>query len=249
MNTKLTKLATMGAAATAIGAVGFFTVPAPAQAAPPCDKYGFALGLDLLQSNGFSVSVSPDAKNTSAATGTASSANNNGTVSGGVNGRSVDFTIHWNGGAQGHYTGTVSDDGNVHGGATVDVANPGSGASWDSTTPFVCLDAPAPAPAPDQVPLPRQGVPITLPQAPPPPPPNVATVLADNNVYDKINVPEGRGHIIGMLQAGRQVEVQGTCTPGDVEGKAGAWNQVVVPDMPGGVPPGTGYAWGFITCP
>jgi hypothetical protein len=121
------------------------------------------LGLDFVQSNGFSVSLSPDAKNTSAATGTASSANNNGTVSGGVNGRNVDFTIHWNGGAQGHYTGTVSDDGNVHGGATVDVANPGSGASWDSTTPLVCLGTAAP----DQVPLPRPGVPTALQPAAP----------------------------------------------------------------------------------
>jgi hypothetical protein len=261
MNTKLTKLATMGAAATAIGAVGFFTVPAPAQAAPlaplplapACDSYGFNPGgnYGIRQDNGWGVDISgngPTAAGDANAHGD-SGATMHGSVSGGVNGRSVDVTINWDSGPRGHFTGVVDEDGFATGTST-DLTS-GNSTGWHAIGRLVCLTAPPP----EQVPLPRQGVPITLPppqQAPPPvtgtagpSPYPLATVLADNNVYDKINVPEGTGHIIGMLQAGRQVQVQGTCTPGDAEGKAGDWNHVVVPDMPGG----TGYAWGFIVCP
>jgi hypothetical protein len=242
INTKLTKLATMGAAATAIGAVGFFTVPAPAQAAPPCTQYGFGNAeFDLVQTNGYGVHLFPDGSNTSAATGTAfdATATNKGDVSGGVNGRNVDFTIRWRGGAQGRYTGTVSGDGFVHQGLTVDVANPGSGAYWDSTTPLVCLDAPAapaPAPAPAPASAPEQ---VPLPPASQAPAAKkfYTTVKQANDVYDVPNVPEGKGKKIGVLDAGRQVEIIGSCSATD-------WNNAVVPDMPGG----KGYAWGFVTC-
>src|SRR3954465_9924764 len=71
MNTTLTKLATMGAAATAIGAVGFFTVPGLAQAhpmsplplAPACDSYGFNGATALSQDNGWAVQFSSTGPN------------------------------------------------------------------------------------------------------------------------------------------------------------------------------------------
>lgn len=117
----------------------------------------------------------------------------------------------------------------MHGGSTYDATNPGSKASWDTETAFDCLTPPpAPAQAPAHAPAPAQ--------APAPKP--LATVTADNDVYDVPNVPEGTGTKIGTLTAGRQVELIGACSPNDR-------NTVVVPDMKGG----KGSAWGFITCP
>jgi hypothetical protein len=249
MKTKLTKLATMGAAATAIGAVGFFTVPAPAQAAPlaplplapACNSYGFNGATALSQDNGWAVQFNSTGPS---ATGPATASSDtgtqmHGTVSGGINGRAVDLTINWDNGQKGRYVGQVIDEpGKAATGTTGD-------AGWSLLGPLQCLTPNNPLPPPPaQQSSPAQNPPPVTGTAGPSPYP-LATVLANNDVYDKINVPEGTGHIIGMLQAGRQVQVQGTCTPGDAEGKAGDWNHVVVPDMPGG----TGWAWGFITCP
>lgn len=136
------------------------------------------------------------------------------------------------------YTGTVGDDGKVRGGITHDAMHPEVKAYWDSVTAFDCLTAPAPAPAPQAPsPPPAPWLHRTLPPATAPPAPALSTVSADNDVFDVINVPEGKGHKIGTLQAGRQVQVIGQCSPTD-------WNNVVVPDMPGG----KGFAWGYISC-
>jgi hypothetical protein len=74
-----------------------------------------------------------------------------GSVSGGVNGRSVDFTINWDSGPRGHYTGVVDQDGFASGTST-DLTN-GNSTGWHATGRLVCLGTAAP----DQVPLPRPG--------------------------------------------------------------------------------------------
>jgi hypothetical protein len=239
------------AAATAIAAVAFLAVPVPARADPTiplppvsCDQFGFGGAAVISQSNGYHVSLT-GVNGTSASGGQAIQTSDDGrsktfgSISGGgIDGRNVNLTIVWNESSKGIYNGTVGDDGQVRGGTTYDAMHPEVKANWDSVTAFDCLTAPAAVPAQ---------------QAPPPPPPSwshrplppaappaqtaLSTVTQDNDVYDVINVPDGKGQKIGTLQAGRKVQVIGTCSPTD-------WNNVVVPDMPGG----KGFAWGFITC-
>jgi hypothetical protein len=166
------------AAATALSAAGFLTVPPIARADPTCTQYGISGKFQVEQDNGFWAMVVPNSGNQQNFNGdeAASGAKNSelagadatkGVVNGGISGRHLDFTIHWDGGAQGHYTGDVGTDDVAHG-STVDVAHPGSGASWDSIgnslvciTPAAAQPAPvAPAPAPPQLPfnrLPRGG--------------------------------------------------------------------------------------------
>jgi hypothetical protein len=145
------------AAATAISALGLLTIPTPAQAgpmlplAPLCHQYQFPGNITLRQDNGEVVLFSSygfEARGVAMATG-ANGHQAQGTVSGGMNGlKDVDFTIHYNDavGGQIHYTGTVSDDGYVHGGAQTGQLS-GSG-HWDLTErPLGCVVDPAPAPA------------------------------------------------------------------------------------------------------
>jgi hypothetical protein len=214
-------------AATALSTMGFLIIPAPAHAdpmfplAPPCTQYGFIGDVALRQSNGFRVEFSsrgPAATGRATATG-GNGATMGGNVSGGIQGRSVDFTIRWDGGgATGHYTGFIGDDDFVHGGTSVDEVTPSSRASWDSTVPFACLDAP-PAPPPPAAPAPA-------PPAAPAPAPAPATVTGDVDVYD---APGGDGNVIGILRQGQQVQLQGACNKDD-------WCQVV----------GQGWVWGHL---
>jgi hypothetical protein len=83
-----------------------------------------------------------------------------GNVSGSINGTNVDFTIRWDSGPQGHYTGTVGADGFAHG-TTNDEAHPGSSAKWDGTVPLGCASTPE---APQAAPPPAQAA--TPPEAP-----------------------------------------------------------------------------------
>ena len=75
-----------------------------------------------------------------------------GTANGGIQGRSIDFTIVWEGGSIGHYTGTVDDNG-FAAGKTVDEAHAmfrgpngepilAPTADWHSVTPLVCHKGP-----------------------------------------------------------------------------------------------------------
>jgi hypothetical protein len=222
------------AAATAISAVGFLTVPAPAHAypilplAPACDNYGFNPGgnYGIRQDNGWAVDMrgnGPTATGDANAHGD-SGATMHGSVSGGVNGRSVDFTINWDSGPRGHYTGVVDDDGFATGTST-DLTN-GNSTGWHATGRLVCLGTAAP----DQVPLPRPGVPTALPQAPPVPPAaaKVATVLRASPVYDK---PDGEGTSYKkpngdelILAVGRKVPVLSALPCPN------SWCHVVVPE-------------------
>ena len=223
------------AAATAISAVGLLVVPVPAQAeptfplAPACSQYKFIGDFALNQSNGYRVefpSQGPAASGRATATG-GDGSQMFGNVSGGIQGRNVDFTIRWDGGgAQGHYTGFIGDDDFVHGGSTVDEKTPSSKASWDSTVPFGCADAPPPAQAPAQKP----------PEQPATPAAKTATVAGEAvDVYNAKNEPDGAGQVIGMLTVGTQVQLVGSCAPS-------SWCQIAGPNVPGG----NGWVWGHL---
>src|SRR5258708_32534680 len=115
------------AAATAISAVGFLTVAAPAWAgpmfplplAPPCSQYAFKGDFSVRQANGYQVffsSTGPAASGNAVAVGDGGD-KLQGSVSGGITGRSVEFTISWNNGkGLGHYTGDVGNDALAHSG-------------------------------------------------------------------------------------------------------------------------------------
>ncbi len=157
------------ATATAICAVGFLTVPAPAHAdptlplAPACKQFGFDGNFSLKQANGavvkFGTNGPFEAVGQAVATGTGGSGDGTmrGDIKGGMNGYSnVDFTIIWRGNLSvGHYTGAVADDGFVHGVTTDEVY--GNSANWDSTVPLSCVqpaDAPPAQEAPKPIPAP-----------------------------------------------------------------------------------------------
>ncbi len=150
---------------SAIGAVGFLTVPAPAQAVPmlplaPACQYGFTGGFGLQQSNGAAVTFSTngpfEAVGDAHATGTGGSGLDTmeGKVNGGITGNQLAFTIRWYSGPTGKYTGTVGDDGFAHG-TTFDVVNRESRATWDAMFPLSCVEPAAPPPeAPKPIPAP-----------------------------------------------------------------------------------------------
>src|SRR5258708_24145645 len=124
------------AAATAITAVGFLTVAAAAHAhpmlplAPSCSQYVFNGGFSLREDAGprflgaqtFFSSTGPTTVGGRAVSVSDDNVHKwSGNVSGGIQGRKIDFTITWDGGpdvAPSHYTGTVGDDGLVHRGVS-----------------------------------------------------------------------------------------------------------------------------------
>ena len=237
MNTKLTKLATMGAAATAIGAVGFFTVPAPAQAAPlaplplapACNSYGFNGATALSQDNGWAVQFNSTGPS---ATGPATASSDtgtqmHGTLSGGINGRAVDFTINWDNGSRGRYVGQVNEDAGFAA-ATGTTGDSG----WRLLGPLECLTPNNPLP-PAPPPL-EQQVPKPLPYQVPPPvvveiPKQFATVVSPVDVY---NLPDGKGTVYKkadgsnvFLETGRQLQLVEPCRSD--------WCHLVVAEVPG----------------
>jgi hypothetical protein len=152
------------AAATAITAAGFLAVPTPAHArpmiplplAPPCSQYvftgGFSLradaGPEILGSQTFFSSTGPTTVGGRAVNVSDDNVHKRvGNVSGGIQGRNVDFTINWDGGGDPwHFTGTVGADGLVHHGVASINGNPGG---WDSINgPLNCGDPAAPPPPP-----------------------------------------------------------------------------------------------------
>jgi hypothetical protein len=146
------------ATATAISAVGFLTIPTPAQAhpmlplAPPCHQYGFTPGNFAFKFNGSTVSFYSNPPFDVGGPVAVYPPGDHGNVKGGMNGlNNVDFTIYWDAGAVGDYTGAVGNDGIVRG--TVvrrdSLAQP---VSWYSTTPLACIDAPPPPPPPIRLP-------------------------------------------------------------------------------------------------
>jgi hypothetical protein len=169
----------------------------------------------------------------------------NGTISGGINGHSVDFTITWDNGPVGHYTGTVGDDA-VARGDTVDVVHPENKAKWNTAFPIGCLTTADPPAAP---PPPPKDQPPPLQEAPPDR--VLAKVNAPVDVYNGVNVPKGAATRLGELGTGDVVAVWGVCgdTPDQVQIDArpsvltqNKW--CYVQGAP--VPDGKGYIWGHL---
>ena len=140
MRTNRRKLidSTLGVAAAAIASGGFLAVPT-AEANAGCTVPG--AHLDLHQSTGYDVSV--DANGASLGP-TASirtpQGTSQGNITGGINGRTVDFTINFSGTkAYVHFIGTVGDDGVAHGTST-GIGTPVKldAGPWDSTTRLTC---------------------------------------------------------------------------------------------------------------
>ncbi|MGZ4526340.1 MAG: hypothetical protein ACXVX7_07765 [Mycobacterium sp.] len=236
------------AAATAITALGLFTLSPPAHArptvplAPACSQWGFPGAFSLKQSTGDTVrfnSTGPVAGGRAHATGGINGAFD-GPVTGGIQGDKLDFIIQWeiiysnqSRPSQGHYTSLVGNDGFAHG----DTHDESGGASghWDSTVPLVCTTPAAPPPAAAPPPNPRLSEPATevpnrrvVPPAAPPGAP-MATVRSDVDIYD---APGGKGKKIGILRSGRQVQLVRSCKPND-------WCDVVIPELPAG----NGWVW------
>ena len=129
---------TLGVAAAAIASGGFLAVPT-AHANANCTVPG--AHLDLHQSTGYDVTV--DASGASlgpTASVRTPQVTSQGNVTGGINGRTVDFTINWSGTkAYVHFIGTVGNDGVAHGTST-GIGTPVKldAGPWDSTTRLTC---------------------------------------------------------------------------------------------------------------
>lgn len=233
------------AAAAVLSTVGMTTVPNPAYAkpmfplAPNCVQYGWPGDVQLRHTNGWSAtfsSVGPNASGAASATHP-SGQDLQGTISGGIYGHSVDFTIRWNNGAVGHYTGLVGDD-SIPRGDTVDTAHPENKAKWNTVFPISCTKT-ADIPAPDKPVKNIGGVKVVV-QAP-----------EGVDVFDGVNVPEGTANRIGVLTNGSEVSVWGVCgdTPDQVNPSArpsqftpNKWCRV----EGAAVPTGGGFIWGHL---
>lgn len=228
------------AAATAISAMGFLVFPATAQAkpmvplAPACNKYEFAGLLELKADNGVTVQV--PTSGTTVGPGKAMYAifgrteATFGNVYGGINGRNINFTAHWDAGLgaglTSTYTGQIDDDGFARGTTKNNLNHTNSWRNNDKNT-FRCTTTPPPVVAPP--PAGGGGVkevgkkPFTV-------------VGEDVNVYDRPNWPEGVATFLGILREGAQVLAAGSgCRMDD-------WCEVKGPDVPGG----QGFIWGHL---
>lgn len=138
MNHKKLFSPALGIAALAAASGGLCPVPT-AHAAPDCTVPG--AHLDLHQSTGYDVTV--DAKGAALGPGAlvrTPQQSSPTSVTGGIKGRNVDFTINWSGTkAYVHFTGTVGPDGLAHGTSTA-MGKPMKldAGPWDSTTRLTC---------------------------------------------------------------------------------------------------------------
>jgi hypothetical protein len=91
-------------AATVLGAAALLSAPALAGARPPmplapaCDQFQFIGDYSLHQANGFTVqfrSTGPSASGSASALDSSGKTAMTGTVSGGITGTRIDFTIRW----------------------------------------------------------------------------------------------------------------------------------------------------------
>jgi hypothetical protein len=164
------------AAATAISAIGFLTVSAPAQAhpmiplAPACATYLWPGGgvFTITAGNGTTTNISTSqdyvvGRAFYLADGAQAADATYGNPSGGITGgTSIDITIKWDqgpgAGYTSHFTGKINDDGLASGVLTLGNRQD----NWSSSQQFSCItQAPAPAPAP--APAARLGVAVNGP--------------------------------------------------------------------------------------
>lgn len=142
------------AAATVVAATVFLVAPPLAQAhpmfplAPPCSQYVFTGGFSMRQPGWqtFFSSTGPSAGGRAVTVNDDNVTKEKGNVSGGIQGNNVDLTIDWEPpGSPEHFTGTVSDDGQVHDGVVTGLGNT---FSWDSINGPLGCGTPAAVPAP-----------------------------------------------------------------------------------------------------
>lgn len=182
-----TGLLVLAGAAAAISAIGILTVPAPAQAAPACSQYKFIGDFAIRESYGWQTFFT--SYGTSAG-GRAVSVRNDtkvkGYVTGGIQGRNIDFTIRLDDGGSEHYVGVVGDDGYAHG----TIVGPDS---WDSTLrPLGCSDPVAPPPPPP-VRVPESDTATLAPKPQPAPPAAPAAARLGVVVNGPTTLPAGLG--------------------------------------------------------
>jgi hypothetical protein len=223
------KTSQLFAAATVISAVGFLTVPAPAQAdrmlplAPACASFEFTNArIDMWQDNGVLATVQgygTQVGNTGQYNIPGQTEATYGNPTGGIMGRAVNMIVSWTkgpgAGGSTQYRGQIDDNGYVSG--TSDNLK-GDISNWKTHEALKCVPPAAPAPPPP----------------PPPPPPATALVTSDVDVYD---APGGNGNVIGILRVRSQVHLVGSCKPED-------WCHVSGPAVP---PNGDGWVWGSLS--
>ncbi len=201
--------------ATAITAAGIWTAPAPAGAippvplAPPCTAWTYTGPLSINQDNGIRVDIDnwmgisagtaenqaqlfqPDGKPGGSPGGSgltgAFGVTQDGTVSGGISGRNIDFTIAWNypEGLTNHYTGSFDQNGNGKG---TTLNSKGVTNGWSFNKHFDCSATESPPAAPDAAAA--AAAPAANPPPPPPPPvaPSNAVQVNINRAGVNVNV-------------------------------------------------------------
>jgi hypothetical protein len=214
--------ALFAAAAMAMSAVGVI-YPAPAQALPACVQFGFPGDVNLIQTDGWSVSFSSTG---SLASGPATARHSggqtlNGTVSGGIEGKKINVVTTWNNGSRGHYTGTVGDDYHMSG-TTTDIGQGhafGPKVPYRSQFPISCLTTPDP------------------PQANPGAAEKTAFVTTppEYDSVDVYDVPGGNGKVTGTVAKDKGVQVNADCKPE-------TWCLIRGAAVPGG----QGWIWGHL---
>jgi hypothetical protein len=243
MKTRRTSFAVLaGAAATALGASGVLAGPHPAHAYPPaplapaCHDWKHNGAVVINEASGMRTELDWDgyiARGPAQSfKGTKTTNPLTGSVGGGIKNGHVDFTITWDPEnydgqvitwGSNHYVGDVDPEwGSVRGVVT---DSGGVRKDWVAQEHFDCA------------------TPAAQPAAPPPAAqPKTATVAGDVDVYNIAadEVPdEGSGVVgtkIGMLPAGKQVQLAKPC-------KADDWCQVLAPELPNG----NGFIWGHLT--
>ncbi len=242
----------------------FYVFPTAPAGAPPVDDFKF--NVELVQNNGIHVYLrtvgndvreamyvkpfAPPLVGESLLTGgdpNPAAIPVRGVASGGLKGRAIGFKVRWENQFTNVYTGQVNDDGSASG---TTVNNTGASNTWRSAfSDFTCAptltlgkqpvedasDGRTLGRVPGSDSIPERNVvasgPGVLPSA-------TATVAADVDVYNAKNEPDGTGHVVGVLRAGKSVNLAGSCAPN-------SWCEV----SGDSVPTGHGWVWGHLELP
>jgi hypothetical protein len=155
--------AAFAASIAAASAIVLVAGPAPSQAdpplpygplkplAPPCTQWDFDDNTSLKQKNGWGVFIKSGILKAHGAPQWRVQAlkedfdswritPGQGTLSGRIDGSSVNLFVQWDSGPAGPYVGSVDANGFAHG-DTYDVNNPGSSSRWDSDKPLRCISS------------------------------------------------------------------------------------------------------------